>query len=68
MPSFKTVKNYVHATCISLNNEVVHGIPSKKKIIKKGDIVKIDIGVVKSGYFADGCQTFSVKPISKIAE
>jgi methionyl aminopeptidase len=68
MPSFKTVKNYVHATCISLNNEVVHGIPSKKKIINKGDIIKIDIGVVKSGYFADCCQTFSVKPISKIAD
>jgi methionyl aminopeptidase len=68
MPSFKTVKNYTHATCISINNEVVHGIPSKKKIINKGDIVKIDIGVVKGGYFADGCQTFAMKPISKIAD
>jgi methionyl aminopeptidase len=68
MPSFKTVKNYSYATCISLNNEVVHGIPSKKKIIKKGDIVKIDIGVVKSGYFADACRTFAVKPVLKIAD
>lgn len=67
-PSFKTVVNYNHATCISVNNEVVHGIPSKKKIIKKGDIVKIDIGVVKNGYFADGCYTFAVKPVSNIAD
>lgn len=66
-PSFKTVKRYNHATCISINNEVVHGIPSKKKIIKKGDIVKIDIGVVKKGYFADGCYTFSAEPISEVA-
>lgn len=67
-PSFKTIHDYNHATCISVNNEVVHGIPSKHKIIKKGDIVKIDIGVVKGGYFADGCWTFAVKPVSKIAE
>ncbi len=68
MPSFKTVKNYSCATCISLNNEVVHGIPSKKKIVKKNDIVKIDIGVVKNGYFADACRTFAVKPVPKIAD
>jgi methionyl aminopeptidase len=67
-PSFITVRNYNHATCISLNEEVVHGIPSKKKIIKKGDLVKIDIGVVKNGYFADGCCTFAMKPVPKIAD
>ncbi len=66
-PSFQTVANYNHATCISINNEVVHGIPSKDKIIKKGDIVKIDIGVVKNGYFADACKTYSIKPVSKKA-
>ncbi|MBN2042063.1 MAG: type I methionyl aminopeptidase [Spirochaetes bacterium] len=67
-PSFKTVPDYSHATCISVNNEVVHGIPSKDKIIKKGDIVKIDIGVVKSGYFSDGCWTFAAEYISGEAE
>ncbi len=66
-PSFQTVANYNHATCISINNEVVHGIPSKDKIIKKGDLVKIDIGVVKNGYFADACNTYSIKPVSKQA-
>ena len=65
--SFRTVPDYNHATCISINNEVVHGIPLKKKKIKKGDIVKIDIGVVKNGYFADACYTFAVSPISQNA-
>ncbi len=67
-PSFQTVDNYNHATCISINNEVVHGIPSKEKLIKKGDIVKVDIGVVKNGYFADACNTYSIEPISEIAK
>lgn len=67
-PSFKTVASYNHATCISINNEVVHGIPSPGKKLKKGDIVKIDIGVVKNGYFADACRTFAVNPVSKKAE
>ncbi len=67
-PSFKTVINYSHATCICLNDEVVHGIPSRKKIIKRGDIVKVDIGVVKKGYFADACNTYAVGPISEKAQ
>ncbi len=67
-PSFKTVRNYKHATCISINDEVVHGIPSREKIINTGDIVKIDIGVVKNGYFADGCCTFAIKPVPEIAD
>ncbi len=56
-PSFKTVTNYHHATCISVNDEVVHGVPKRKKKIKTGDIVKVDVGVVKNGYFADSCKT-----------
>ncbi|MCX7679058.1 MAG: type I methionyl aminopeptidase [Spirochaetes bacterium] len=66
-PSFKTVPNYHHATCLSVNDEVVHGIPSKKKKLKEGDIIKIDIGVVKNGYFADACRTFPVGHISERA-
>jgi methionyl aminopeptidase len=67
-PAFKTVVGYNHATCISINNEVVHGIPSKKKKIVMGDVVKIDIGVVKQGYFADACETLVVPPITKEAK
>jgi len=59
-PSFATVPGYSHATCISVNDAVVHGIPSKKIICKKGDIVKIDVGVVKNGYFGDACRTYGV--------
>ncbi len=65
--AFKTVKGYNHATCISINNEVVHGVPSKKKIIQNGDIVKVDTGVVLNGYFADSCKTFPVGDISDAA-
>lgn len=46
--------------CISVNEEVVHGIPSEKKVIKEGDIVSIDCGVEKDGYFGDHAYTFAV--------
>lgn len=67
-PSFKLVNDYYHASCISVNNEVVHGVPDKNKIIKKGDLIKIDIGVVKKGYFGDSCKTFFVPVIEREAE
>ncbi len=57
-PAFKTVPGYSASSCISINEEVVHGIPTKKRKIKSGDLVKVDIGVVLSGYFGDACQTF----------
>lgn len=57
-PSFMTIAGYRHASCISLNHEAVHGVPDRKKIIAHDDLVKIDIGVVKNGYFADSCRTF----------
>jgi len=65
--AFMTVADYSHSTCISLNNEVVHGIPSKKRIIRKSDIIKIDIGVVLRGYFSDACRTFYAGPVSERA-
>lgn len=58
-PAFKTVPGYSAASCISINNEVVHGIPSKKRKIAGGDLVKIDTGVVLNGYFSDACRTFT---------
>lgn len=54
MPSFPST------TCISVNNEVIHGIPSKKRILKDGDIVSIDLVVEKNGYFADAARTYIV--------
>ncbi len=65
--AFKTVPGYSAASCISINDEVVHGIPSKKRKIRNGDLVKIDVGVVLHGYFGDACQTFSAGRIPESA-
>ncbi len=59
-PAFKTVRDYSYASCISINQVASHGVPTKKKKISSGDIVKIDTGTVLNGYFADSCSTFKV--------
>lgn len=60
-PSCKGYCGYPAATCISVNDVVIHGIPSKNKIIKSGDIVSIDIvGDTRGNYFADTTRTFSI--------
>ncbi len=51
---------YPEAACVSVNEQLVHGIPSAKKILKDGDIVSVDLVVVKNGYMADACRTFPV--------
>ena len=65
IPAFLGYKGYPASACISLNDEVVHGIPSEKKILKEGDIVKIDVGVEKNGFFGDGARTYKVGKINK---
>jgi len=62
--AFAQVPGYKHATCISINEEVVHGIPSVKKKIKEGDIVSIDAGTIVDGYYGDTCRTFAIGKIS----
>jgi methionyl aminopeptidase len=59
-PSFKGYHGFPASICISLNNEVVHGIPSKKKVIREGDILKVDTGAYFQGYHGDSCVTFPV--------
>ncbi|OHD64400.1 MAG: type I methionyl aminopeptidase [Spirochaetes bacterium RBG_13_51_14] len=66
--AFKTVPRYNASSCISINNEVVHGVPSKKRKIKNGDLVKIDTGVVLNGYFSDACYTFMVGKVTDNAK
>ena len=66
-PSFKSVKGYSHATCISKNEEVVHGIPYAKKIFQDGDIVSVDVGVCFEGYHADAARTVPVGSVSDAA-
>ncbi len=52
--------NFPSATCVSVNDEIIHGIPSKKRILKQGDIVSIDLVVEKDGYYADAARTYIV--------
>ena len=59
-PSFKGLYGFPAAACISVQDEVVHGIPSKKRLLKEGEIVGIDVGVELKGYFGDAAFTFPV--------
>jgi methionyl aminopeptidase len=67
-PSFKGLYGFPAATCISIQDEVVHGIPSKRRLLKEGDIVGIDVGVELNGFYGDAAYTFSVGKISRNAE
>lgn len=60
IPGFKGYKGYPATLCISVNEEVVHGIPDKNRYIKEGDIVSLDCGVIKEKYFGDSAYTFPV--------
>ncbi|MDA3931787.1 MAG: type I methionyl aminopeptidase [Tenericutes bacterium] len=63
-PSFKNYNGFPAAACISINEEVVHGIPSKKRILKEGDIVSVDIGAIYKGYHGDSAWTYACGEIS----
>lgn len=57
-PTFKHVPGYDNATCISVNNEIVHGIPRKSKIIERGDILSVDCGVTLNGLIGDATECY----------
>ncbi len=63
-PTFKGYRGFPASACISINNEVVHGIPSEKRVIKEVDLVKIDVGVTLNGFVGDVADTFPVGQIS----
>ncbi len=65
IPSFLNYNGYPAAICISVNDEVVHGIPSKKRILQEGDIVSLDAGVIYEGYHSDAARTHAVGKISE---
>ncbi|MEI6221775.1 MAG: type I methionyl aminopeptidase [bacterium] len=65
--SFKGYKGYPKSICTSINEEIVHGIPSKKKIIKPGDLVKLDMGVYHKGVHADAGATVMVGNVTEEA-
>jgi len=60
IPAFKGYRGYPASTCTSVNDQVVHGIPSRMSRLKSGDIISIDLGVVLEGFFGDGAVTFPV--------
>ena len=64
VPSFLGYGGFPGSACISLNNEVIHGIPSDKIIIKEGDIVKVDVGARYRGYNGDSARTYAVGKVS----
>lgn len=66
-PSFKNYQGYPASICVSVNEEVVHGIPSKDRIIIEGDIVSLDAGVIYKGYHSDAARTHGVGEISEEA-
>ena len=65
IPSFKSFEGYAASICTSVNETVVHGIPSKDIILKEGDIISVDIGTIVDGYNGDAARTFPVGKISK---
>lgn len=67
-PSFLGYGGFPASACISINDEVIHGIPSKKKVLKEGDIVKIDVGAFIGGFHGDSACTFPVGKISPEAQ
>jgi len=68
IPSFKGYHGFPSSICVSVNDEVVHGIPKENKILKSGDIVKIDIGVVYKGFHTDAGATFPCGKITSKAK
>ena len=68
VPNFKNYNGYPASICVSVNDEVVHGIPSKKRILQEGDIVSLDAGLIYRGYHSDAARTHGVGKISREAE
>jgi methionyl aminopeptidase len=66
-PSFLGYHGYPASVCVSINAEVVHGIPSRERRIEDGDIVGVDIGCYKDGYHGDGARTFAVGDVGEQA-
>ena len=64
IPNFLNYNGYPASICVSVNDEVVHGIPNKHRILKNGDIVSLDAGLIYKGYHSDAARTYAVGNIS----
>jgi len=67
IPAFKGYHGFPATLCTSLNSQVVHGIPTRKVVLREGDIVSVDVGAVMDGYFGDNAATFCVGAVSEQA-
>ncbi|WP_432626867.1 type I methionyl aminopeptidase [Brotaphodocola sp.] len=68
VPSFKNYNGYPASICVSVNDEIVHGIPNSHRIIKEGDIVSLDAGVIYEGYHSDAARTHAVGVVDPAAQ
>lgn len=66
-PAFLGYLGFPYAICCSVNEVIVHGFPSEKRILKEGDIVSVDMGVVHQGFHGDSARTFAVGEVSPVA-
>ena len=64
VPNFLNYNGYPASICVSVNDEVVHGIPKKSRILKEGDIVSLDAGLIYKGFHSDAARTYGVGQIS----
>ena len=67
VPNFLNYNGYPASICVSVNDEVVHGIPSKERILQEGDIVSLDAGLIYKGYHSDAARTYGVGQVSSEA-
>ena len=68
IPTFKGYGGFPASACVSINDEVVHGIPDKKRKLREGDIVSVDVGSTYKGYVSDAARTYAVGQISANAQ
>ena len=68
IPNFKNYNGYPASICVSVNDEVVHGIPNKHQILQEGDIVSLDAGLIYKGYHSDAARTYGVGQVSPEAQ
>ena len=67
-PTFKGYNGFPASTCVSVNEELVHGIPSETRILNEGDIVSVDVGVTSKGWVSDAARTYAIGKVSETAE
>ena len=68
IPSFLNYNGYPASICVSVNDEVVHGIPNRHRILQEGDIVSLDAGVIYQGYHSDAARTWAIGEVSQEAK